>query len=602
MSNDIKYFQDLLAEMKELQNIHKGVSITGRSVIAQTVEEQEEEVPSSKPTEDANYTKIVGVYGLEIGKWIWENVAPSFKTNDPIKENMGWVYVITHQAVAYVIKKVWPTAIEFGIWPLFKTFVIWLVKSGPSAAIKIAGYIKNIPTIVSSARTAATAVKAGATTAEAIAPVATTIIDVGIPAAEATALANTTVVATASGAAATTVAAYLSWALVAAAMGVGIGMIINHFAGNWIDEKIWKLFGSNDEKKSQQLSSQPAMWIAKLFQSNKALLSPAESLELVKKFTENYNYFKENAKTPEEKSEKHINLAALNAIAKTKGFNLLKELPKTLQDREFEQQIGDRFQNNKDKTTNESQSPNQATYTVVAGDTLSKIALKLQKDHPGITWQDIAAANQDLIKNVDQIQVGWKFKIPTTNLGSRQAPQGTSKSVQKKKEEVKSAPEIVTTQPVNQSATPDQSTIPTNEQQVPQKATSTLVEEFTKAPTEEKKDEVLQQLVSNMQAVARSGNIAAYWQHLSKFPIDEETADQHGYEILKQALTGNSGIRTLLSTYGQQIQNRSFKQLDKDYDTLGSISAVFLNANMEEEAKIVQKALKILDKARDNAK
>jgi len=34
MSNDIKYFQDLLAEMEELQSIHKGVSITGRPIVA----------------------------------------------------------------------------------------------------------------------------------------------------------------------------------------------------------------------------------------------------------------------------------------------------------------------------------------------------------------------------------------------------------------------------------------------------------------------------------------------------------------------------------------------------------------------------------------
>jgi nucleoid-associated protein YgaU len=46
-------------------------------------------------------------------------------------------------------------------------------------------------------------------------------------------------------------------------------------------------------------------------------------------------------------------------------------------------------------------------YTVVAGDSLSKIGKSL-----GISWQAIYEANKTLIKNPDLIQVGWKLKIP----------------------------------------------------------------------------------------------------------------------------------------------------------------------------------------------
>jgi nucleoid-associated protein YgaU len=46
-------------------------------------------------------------------------------------------------------------------------------------------------------------------------------------------------------------------------------------------------------------------------------------------------------------------------------------------------------------------------YTVVAGDSLSKIAA-----HYGTTWQKIYDINKDVISNPDLIKVGWKLKIP----------------------------------------------------------------------------------------------------------------------------------------------------------------------------------------------
>ena len=49
-------------------------------------------------------------------------------------------------------------------------------------------------------------------------------------------------------------------------------------------------------------------------------------------------------------------------------------------------------------------------YTVVAGDSLSKIATK----YPGMTWQKIFEANGDQIKNPDLIHPGQKLRIPTS--------------------------------------------------------------------------------------------------------------------------------------------------------------------------------------------
>lgn len=47
------------------------------------------------------------------------------------------------------------------------------------------------------------------------------------------------------------------------------------------------------------------------------------------------------------------------------------------------------------------------TYTVVSGDTLSKIA-----SHHGTTWQEIFEANRDTIDDPDMIQVGQVINIP----------------------------------------------------------------------------------------------------------------------------------------------------------------------------------------------
>jgi nucleoid-associated protein YgaU len=49
-------------------------------------------------------------------------------------------------------------------------------------------------------------------------------------------------------------------------------------------------------------------------------------------------------------------------------------------------------------------------YTVKAGDTLSKIAKEKYGD--ASQWKQIQAANADLIKDPDRIQVGWKLRLP----------------------------------------------------------------------------------------------------------------------------------------------------------------------------------------------
>lgn len=46
-------------------------------------------------------------------------------------------------------------------------------------------------------------------------------------------------------------------------------------------------------------------------------------------------------------------------------------------------------------------------YVVQKGDTLSKIGLRYN-----VTVNAIKKANSDLIKNVNDIQVGWRLKIP----------------------------------------------------------------------------------------------------------------------------------------------------------------------------------------------
>ncbi|MEO6325913.1 MAG: LysM peptidoglycan-binding domain-containing protein [Thermoanaerobaculia bacterium] len=50
------------------------------------------------------------------------------------------------------------------------------------------------------------------------------------------------------------------------------------------------------------------------------------------------------------------------------------------------------------------------TYTVMSGDSLSKIAKKKYGDAQ--LWRAIYEANIDLIKDPDVIQVGWRLTIP----------------------------------------------------------------------------------------------------------------------------------------------------------------------------------------------
>lgn len=50
------------------------------------------------------------------------------------------------------------------------------------------------------------------------------------------------------------------------------------------------------------------------------------------------------------------------------------------------------------------------TYTVKAGDTLSKIAKDVYGD--ASQWKKIHAANADLISNPDMIQPGWTLNLP----------------------------------------------------------------------------------------------------------------------------------------------------------------------------------------------
>lgn len=52
----------------------------------------------------------------------------------------------------------------------------------------------------------------------------------------------------------------------------------------------------------------------------------------------------------------------------------------------------------------------ERTYTVVAGDTLSKIATREYGD--AAKWKRIYEANKDTIKNPDLIYPGQTFKIP----------------------------------------------------------------------------------------------------------------------------------------------------------------------------------------------
>ena len=50
------------------------------------------------------------------------------------------------------------------------------------------------------------------------------------------------------------------------------------------------------------------------------------------------------------------------------------------------------------------------TYTVVKGDTLSRIAKRHYGD--ASKWRALYEANKDVIKNPDLIQIGWVLKLP----------------------------------------------------------------------------------------------------------------------------------------------------------------------------------------------
>lgn len=58
-------------------------------------------------------------------------------------------------------------------------------------------------------------------------------------------------------------------------------------------------------------------------------------------------------------------------------------------------------------------APAEQVYTVVAGDSLSKIAKRVYGD--ANLWRRIFEANQDQIKNPDLIKPGQKLKIPAAN-------------------------------------------------------------------------------------------------------------------------------------------------------------------------------------------
>ena len=58
--------------------------------------------------------------------------------------------------------------------------------------------------------------------------------------------------------------------------------------------------------------------------------------------------------------------------------------------------------------TVEGQAATGSTYTVVAGDNLTKIGEKY-----GLTWQQVYDANRDIISNPDVIHPGQELKIPS---------------------------------------------------------------------------------------------------------------------------------------------------------------------------------------------
>jgi nucleoid-associated protein YgaU len=62
-------------------------------------------------------------------------------------------------------------------------------------------------------------------------------------------------------------------------------------------------------------------------------------------------------------------------------------------------------------STAPSAEPVERTYTVVSGDSLSKIAKKYYGDAK--KWRRIFDANRDIIKNPDLIHPGQVLKIPS---------------------------------------------------------------------------------------------------------------------------------------------------------------------------------------------
>jgi LysM repeat protein len=58
--------------------------------------------------------------------------------------------------------------------------------------------------------------------------------------------------------------------------------------------------------------------------------------------------------------------------------------------------------------TVEGQAATGSTYTVVAGDNLTKVGGKY-----GLTWQQIYDANRDIISDPDMIHPGQELKIPS---------------------------------------------------------------------------------------------------------------------------------------------------------------------------------------------
>ena len=80
-----------------------------------------------------------------------------------------------------------------------------------------------------------------------------------------------------------------------------------------------------------------------------------------------------------------------------------------------------------DKDEEAAEEPvTEIAYTVVKGDTLSKIAAKY-----GCTVREIVALNKELIQNPDVIQIGWKLRIPVK--GAEPAPETPAVPAEDKK-------------------------------------------------------------------------------------------------------------------------------------------------------------------------